>query len=123
VTLEDLDVEIHLAKEGQVISKESKSQAKVVHGMMVVLARNYLDNLSEEVIKGMREKAEQGIYPGGRPRLGYRFNKVNHCLEVNPESSHVVERMFELYATGAHSLKSLRNLLRRNLARCVPSRN
>jgi hypothetical protein len=30
VTLEDLDVEIHLPKEGQVISKDSKSQAKLV---------------------------------------------------------------------------------------------
>jgi hypothetical protein len=33
VTLEDLDVEIHLPKEGQVISKDSKSQAKLVHGI------------------------------------------------------------------------------------------
>src|SRR5205085_8762051 len=29
VTLEDLDVEIHLPKEGQIIGKDSKSQAKL----------------------------------------------------------------------------------------------
>jgi len=40
VTLEDLDVEIHLPKEGQVISKDAKSQAKLVHGIQVVVARN-----------------------------------------------------------------------------------
>jgi site-specific DNA recombinase len=58
VTLEDLDLEIHLPKEGQVICKDSKSQAKLMHGIQVVMARNYIENLKEEVRKGMREKAE-----------------------------------------------------------------
>jgi site-specific DNA recombinase len=53
VTLEDLDLEIHLVKEGQIISKEAKSQAKLIHGMQLVLARNYIENLREEVKKGM----------------------------------------------------------------------
>jgi site-specific DNA recombinase len=52
VTLEDLDLEIHLVKEGQVISKDAKSQAKLIHGMQLVLARNYIENLREEVKKG-----------------------------------------------------------------------
>src|SRR5579872_5532212 len=74
LTLEDLGVEIHLAKEGQIINKDSKSQAKFMHGIQVLMARNYIDNLREEVCKGMREKAEQGIYPS-RPPMGYRNNK------------------------------------------------
>ena len=82
VTLEDLDIEIHLPKEGQIISKDSKSQAKLVHGIHVVMARNYIDNLREEVRKGMREKAEQGIYPS-RPPIGYRNNKLEHTIEVD----------------------------------------
>src|SRR5690349_872945 len=64
VTLEDLDIEIHLVKEGQIISKDAKSQTKLIHGMHLVLARHYIENLREEVKKGMREKAEQGMYPG-----------------------------------------------------------
>jgi site-specific DNA recombinase len=83
VTLEDLEVEIHLPKEGQVIGKDSKSQAKLVHGIQVVIARNYIENLREEVRKGMREKAEQGIYPS-RPPLGYRNNKLEHTIELIP---------------------------------------
>ena len=71
VALEDMDVEIHLPKEGQIISKEAKSQAKLMHGIQVVIARNYIENLREEVKKGMREKAEQGIYPS-RPPLVIR---------------------------------------------------
>lgn len=83
VTLEDLDIEIHLPKEGQVISKDSKSQAKLVHGIQLVVARNYIENLRDEVRKGMREKAAQGIYPS-RPPLGYRNNKLLRTIEVDP---------------------------------------
>ena len=83
MTLEDLEIEIHLPKEGQVISKDSKSQAKLVHGIQLVIARNYIENLREEVRKGMREKAEQGIYPS-RPPLGYCNNKLEHTIEVIP---------------------------------------
>ncbi len=64
VILEDLDIEIHLVKESQIISKDAKSQAKFIHGIYLVMARNYSENLRDEVKKGLREKAEQGIYPG-----------------------------------------------------------
>src|SRR6267378_7176504 len=107
VTLEDLDVEIHLPKEGQIISKDSKSQSKLMHGIQVVIARNYIENLREEVKKGMREKAEQGIYPS-RPPFGYRNNKLERTIEVDPRKAPLAKRMFDLYASGQHSLASLR---------------
>jgi site-specific DNA recombinase len=111
VTLEDLEIEIHLPKEGQVIGKDSKSQAKLVHGIQVVIARNYIENLREEVRKGMREKAEQGIYPS-RPPLGYRNNKLAHTIEVDPQKAPLAKRMFELYASGLHSLGNVRKMLK-----------
>src|SRR5438045_2115878 len=111
VTLEDLGVEIHLPKEGQVISKDSKSQAKLVHGIQLVIARNYIENLREEVRKGMREKAAQGIYPS-RPPLGYTNNKLNHTIEVDSENAAIAKRIFELYATGSYSLAALRMTIR-----------
>lgn len=110
VTLEDLEVEIHLPKEGQVISKDAKSQAKLVHGIQVVIARNYIENLREEVRKGMREKAEQGIYPS-RPPLGYQNNKLEHTIEVDSKKAPIARRMFELYASGKYSLGTLRKTL------------
>jgi site-specific DNA recombinase len=107
LTLEDLDIEIHLPKEGQIISKDARSQAKLIHGIHVVMARNYIENLREEVKKGMREKAEQGIYPS-RPPIGYRNNKVEHTIEVDPEKAPLARRMFKLHATGKYSLSQLR---------------
>jgi site-specific DNA recombinase len=111
VTLEDLDIEIHLVKEGQIISKEAKSQAKLIHGINLVLAKNYSENLREEVKKGMREKALQGIYPGHAP-FGDRNNKAERTIEIDPVNSPMVIRMMELYATGAHTISTLRVALK-----------
>src|SRR5215469_1064793 len=111
VALDKLGVEIHLAKEGRIIGKDSRSQDKLLHGIELVIAANFIDNLKEEVRKGMREKACQGIYPS-RPPLGYRNNKLEHTIEVNPEKVPLAKRIFELYASGTVSLSSLRKMIR-----------
>jgi site-specific DNA recombinase len=63
-------------------------------------------NLREEVQKGMREKAEQGIY-SSRPPIGYRNNKAEKTIEIDPGKAPLARRMFELYATGNYSLSQL----------------
>src|SRR3984893_12783656 len=78
-----------------------------MHGIQVLMARNYIDNLREEVCKGMREKAEQGIYPS-RPPLGYKNNKLEHTIEIDSPATPIAKRIFELYETGKYSLASLR---------------
>ncbi len=64
VTVDELDVEIHFPKEGVVLSRESRSSEKFMHGIKVLMAKNYIDNLSEEARKGMQEKAYLAIVPG-----------------------------------------------------------
>jgi site-specific DNA recombinase len=111
VTLEDLDIEIHFVKEGSAVSKESRSQTRLIQGIHLVMARNYSENLKEEVKKGMREKAAQGFFPGLAP-FGYRNNKAERTIEIDPVDSSTVNRLFELYATGAHTLTTLANTIR-----------
>ena len=106
-------------KDGLILSKESKSQEKLVHGFHLLLAKNYSDNLREEVRKGMQEKAEQGIYPGRAP-LGYRNNKLEHTIEIDPDTAPIPQRLFELYATGKYSLASLREAIYRETGRKIP---
>ncbi|MBK9649639.1 MAG: recombinase family protein [Deltaproteobacteria bacterium] len=60
VVLDELGVELHLVKEGVVISEHSKSAEKFMHGIKVLMAKNYSDNLSEEVKKGLYQKASEG---------------------------------------------------------------
>src|SRR5262245_50029282 len=107
VTVDDLEVEIHFVKEGVVLSRGSRSSEKFMHGIKVLMAKNYIDNLSEEARKGMQEKAEQGIWPTVAP-LGYRNvagADGKKIIEPDPESAPSISRLFEWYAAGTLSLK------------------
>jgi DNA invertase Pin-like site-specific DNA recombinase len=105
--IERRGVEIHLVKEARVIGKDSRSQDKFMHDIHVAVAKHYIENLKEEVKKGMREKAEQGIYPGRAP-IGYRNNSLTRSIDVDPQRAPVVKRIFDLYATGNYSLNTVR---------------
>jgi len=111
VTLEELDLDIHLVKENDIISKNSKSHTKLVHGIRLLMAKNYSDNLKEEVKKGMAEKAEQGIYPGHAP-VGFINDRTERNIKIHPEESRFVKRAFEIYAGGHISLNDLRKVLK-----------
>jgi len=106
ITIDNLDIEIHLVKESGVLSKDSKSHQKFIHGIKVLMAKNYIDNLSEEVKKGLYEKAARGRYPGQSP-TGYLNDKENHVIVIDSARAPLVKRMFELYATGEYSLDSI----------------
>lgn len=107
VTIDELDAEIHFPKEGVVLSRELRSSEKFMHGIKVLMAKNYIDNLSEEARKGQQEKAEQGIWPTKTP-LGYQ-NVVGadgrKVIAVDPEITPFIPRLFEGYATGQFALR------------------
>ena len=103
------DISVHLCKESTILGREARSDEKLIFGIKAVMAENYIDNLSEEVRKGMLEKAAQGTYPSWAP-YGYINTKTNgkKTIAINPEEAPYVKKMFELYATGNYSLQSLR---------------
>jgi site-specific DNA recombinase len=107
VQLDELDIEIHLVKEGVILSRDSRSSEKFVHGIKVLMAKNYIDNLSEEARKGMQEKAEQGIWPSMAP-VGY-LNVVGpdgrKTIAPDPHAAPIVAHLFGWYASGTLSLR------------------
>src|SRR3984893_14508275 len=109
VTLDGLDLEINFVKENWIVSPNSRSSEKLMHGMKVLMAKNYIDNLSEETVKGMTEKAREGIYPSYAP-VGYR-NADGPCgkrvIISDPDAAPVITELFERFATGRYSLKAL----------------
>ncbi|MDY6893772.1 MAG: recombinase family protein [Chloroflexota bacterium] len=116
VTLDDLDLEIHFVKENVVLTGDSRSSEKFMHGIKVLMAKNYIDNLSEETRKGMTEKAEQGIWPSRAP-LGYRNvegSNGKRTIIPDPDSGYIITRMFEQYSTGNHSIKEIARMARRD---------
>ena len=105
VTLEDYDLEVHLVKESTVISKNSKSHDKFIHGIKVLMAKNYIDNLSEEISKGLKEAVEEGYWPF-KPPYGY-LRGAKKELIIDKSTILFIRRAFELFSTGKFSLRQL----------------
>ncbi|HTU47333.1 MAG TPA: recombinase family protein [Bryobacteraceae bacterium] len=108
-TLDDLGTTIHLVVEGRVIGPDSRSSDHLMHGIHVLMARNYIQNLGEETRKGMTEKARTGIYPSNAP-IGYKNVDGPHDKRVivpDPDTALLITELFDRFAAGRHSVKSL----------------
>lgn len=112
--IENLDIEIHLVKEGVVISKDSKSSEKFIHGIKVLMAKNYVDNLSEETKKGLLEKASQGIWPTHAPTgyINVLGSAGKRIIIPDPEAAPLVIKLFEWMETGEYSLAEVTEKIR-----------
>src|SRR5258708_36326810 len=97
VTIEELGIEVHFVKEAVVLSEDSRSSEKFMHGIKVLMAKNYIDNLGEEVRKGMIEKARQGHWPTGAA-VGYVNNLVTHRIEPEAERAPIDVQPVHWYA-------------------------
>ena len=103
-------------------SKISNQNENLLHEMQVALAKHYVENLKEAVRKGMREKAEQGIYPGHVP-YGYRHDWLMHTVVVDAQESRVVKRIFSTCGAQKYaSLESVRNLIQEEFGVWLNSR-
>ena len=111
VTLDEIDLEMHLVKESVVISQDSRSSEKLMHGIKVLMARNYSQNLGEETIKGMTGKARAGLYPSFAP-VGYLNSDGpggKRVIIPDPNAAPMITELFERFATKQYSLKALVN--------------
>lgn len=107
-TLDDNKFEIHLVKENEILSRESTSHQKLVHGLKVLLAKNFIDNLREETYKGRKKKAEDGYIVGACPYGYYKTDRMTAL--VNEEQKKFVKRAFELYSLGYSLSKTVKKL-------------
>jgi DNA invertase Pin-like site-specific DNA recombinase len=86
-------------------------QGELLRDVQLSVAKFYLGNLSEEVMKGMAEKAAQGGWCAGAAPIGYLNDKQTRSLVVDPLRAPLVQHAFERYATGLVSLDDLANEL------------
>ncbi len=107
--LDELGVTIHFVKENVMIGPGSRSHEQFVHGIKVLMARNYSLNLGEETTKGMLEKARAGIYPSFAP-VGYRNADGpagKRIIVPDADTAPVITELFRRFATGTYSIKAL----------------
>lgn len=103
----EFDKTFIFTRDSFILNRQSNSHAKFQFDIKAVLAKNYIDNLSDEVKKGQRGMLEEGKWPGGASPTGYK--KENKLLVPDPPRDSYVIKTFELYASGSHSLKSLKS--------------
>lgn len=107
---DDEERQVHCVKDSLILHKYSKSQDKLNWDIKVAMAKNYADNLSEEVRKGKKEKIEQGYYPGAA-QLGYKtadsIGTKRKIQVLDSEKSPFILKTFEYFATGKYSIETI----------------
>ncbi|MBU6389577.1 recombinase family protein [Patescibacteria group bacterium] len=105
---QDPERQVHFVKENVTLNRDSRSNEKFIWNIKVSVAQYYIDNLSEEVKKGQKEKLAQGWLPT-KPPLGYKIvgEKGRKIHVPDEEKKHFALRMFSLYASGNWSTKRI----------------
>src|SRR3989339_220980 len=89
---------------------DSTPQGKFMLNIAFGQSKYYVDNLSENIKRGHRQKLRKGIWPGFAP-LGYLNNSRTKNIDLDNEKSVLVRKCFELYATGDNTLKNIKQFL------------
>ena len=71
-------------------------------------SKYFVDNLRENVKRGLRQKIRNGVWPSWAP-VGYLNHAKTRGIDVDTEKAPKVKKIFEMYATGEHSLHALAN--------------
>jgi len=89
---------------------DSTPQGKFMLQIAFGQSKYYIDNLSENIKRGHRQKLRKGIWPGFAP-LGYLNNHRTKEIDLDKEKSPFIKKAFELYATGEYTLKAVNQFL------------
>jgi site-specific DNA recombinase len=88
---------------------EATPQGKFMLNIAFGQSKYFVDNLSENTKRGLRQKLRRGEWPGWAP-VGYLNDKLKHIVVPDPERAPLVRKLFERYATSKHSLKDIQNI-------------
>ena len=89
---------------------ENTSQGKFMLSIAFGQSKYYVDNLSENTKRGLRQKVRRGEMPGLAP-LGYINDVRTKSILVDKRIAPLVVRAFELYAKGNQRLRDIADFL------------
>jgi len=94
-------VKVISAKENIADGPEGIILESVLEGM----AEYFSANLSQNVVRGMHQNAEQGKYLGGYVPLGYKIDKEKRYV-IDEDSAVIVKKIYDMYASE-HTMKEI----------------
>ena len=76
---------------------DNTPQGKFMLNLAFGQSKYYVDNLSKNVKRGLRQKIRNGVWPSQAP-YGYLNNKNTRGIEIDQEKTKVVRKAFEIFA-------------------------
>jgi len=89
---------------------ENTPQGKFMLQIAFGQSKYYVDNLSENIKRGIRQKLKNGLWPQMAP-LGYLNDRNTKSIIVDKNKAKLIKKAFELYSTGNYSLRRLRETI------------
>ncbi len=106
-------IELHFVSDGQIINNQMSAVEKFQFGMSLGLAKYYSDAISDNVKRVFEQKRRMGEWTGA-VRLGYlnvqldQEKRLRKDIIIDTDRGHLIQKMFELYATDQYSYDTLR---------------
>ena len=90
---------------------EPTPQGKFMLNMAFGQSKYYVDSLSENTKRGLREKVRRGEFPGSAP-LGYLNDYRTKTIIPDPQLASVIRQIYETYSSGHYTLREISFLLK-----------
>ena len=88
---------------------DATPQGKFMLNIAFGQSKYYIDNLSENIKRGLRQKLRNGVYPSYAP-IGYLNELRHHSIIKDPNRAEAVKKVFKAYATGKYAFEELQKL-------------
>ena len=89
---------------------ENTPQGKFMLNIAFGQSKYYVDNLSENVKRGNRQKLRNGIWPNCAP-YGYKNDRETKSIAIVPEKARIVRSMFATFANQSVSYTNIARLM------------
>ena len=90
---------------------DNTPQGKFMLNIAFGQSKYYVDNLSENVKRGNRQKLRRGEWPN-QAQFGYL--NINKKIEVDKKRAKYVQKAFQLFATGGYGYADIRKFFNQN---------
>jgi len=85
---------------------DSTPQGKFMLNIAFGQSKYYVDNLSENIRRGIRQKLKNGLWPSFAP-IGYTNNRKTKGIDINTIEAPIIKKAFEMYSSGDCTLKGI----------------
>ena len=105
-------IELHFVSDNQIINDQMSATENFRFSINLGLAKYYSDAIGDSVKRAFEKKRKNGEWTGATP-IGYLNVSLNEAkrlrkdIILDPEREHLIKKMFELYATGNYSYKTV----------------